>query len=135
MKKKLDRHFHPPAAVIPLTVRAPGGVDSARLEGKVDTGADVSAVPERLVSELGLPPVRTVRAAGFTGSLEEVIAYRMDVEIDGLTFPRMEALATRREYVIVGRNVLCALMLRIDGPRETLEIRKPAPRTARRRRR
>jgi predicted aspartyl protease len=110
---------------VPVRVSAPFGLDAETVEGKLDTGADLCAVPERLVTELDLPPVRAVRAAGFQGTPEEVVVYRLDLEIDGLSFPHVEALATRRPYVIVGRNVLRRLLVRLDGPREQLEIRRP----------
>ena len=125
MKHRLSRAFDPPAPMVPVSVRAPGGLDVATLEGKLDTGADISAVPERFIAELDLPPVRTVRAAGFLGELQEVIAYRIDIEIGTIAFQRIEALSTRRPYVILGRNVLRRLVVRLDGPGETLEIRLP----------
>jgi hypothetical protein len=49
----------------------------------------------------------------------------MDVSIGGMDFPRVEALATRRPYAILGRNVLRRLVLRVDGPREQLELGLP----------
>ena len=110
-----------------MVVKAPGKVGSASADGKVDTGADVCAVPERLVAELALPPVRTVRAAGYGGVLQEVTAYRMDLSLDGFDFLRVEALSTRRDYVIIGRNVLRWLIVRIDGPHETLELTRSVP--------
>jgi predicted aspartyl protease len=111
--------------MVPVRVRAPGGVDALELDGKLDTGADLCAVPERYVAELDLPPVRTVRAAGFLGGLQEVVVYRVDVAIGTTLFPRVEALATRRPYAIIGRNVLRHLVVRLDGPRETVGIRRP----------
>jgi predicted aspartyl protease len=125
VKRALSRAFDPPAPMVPIRVRAPGGLDAADLAGKLDTGADLSAIPERHIAELDLPPVRTVRAAGFLGGLQETIVYRVDLAIDGMEFPRVEALATRRPYVIVGRNVLRRLVVRLDGPREKLELRLP----------
>jgi len=125
VKRALSRAFDPPAAIVPVRVRAPGTLDVTELDGKLDTGADLSAVPDRQVAELELPPVRTVRVAGFLGSLQEVIVYRVDLSIGGFEFPRVEALATRRPYVIVGRNVLRHVVLRVDGPREKLDLRLP----------
>ncbi|MFO0763198.1 MAG: hypothetical protein U0359_42565 [Byssovorax sp.] len=125
MKRALSRAFHPPAPMVPVRVRAPAGPDTVDVEGKLDTGADLSAVHDQTIAELDLPPVRTVRAAGFLGTLEEVLIYRADLEVDGHVFPRVEVLATRRPYVILGRNVLQHLVLRVDGPQEKLEIRVP----------
>ena len=131
MKRALDRAFHPTAPMVPVRIAAPDGVDRAAADGKVDTGADLCAIPERLVVELDVPPVRVVRAAGFGGALVEATVYRVDLEIDGMSFPHVEALATRRPYVIIGRNVLSHLVLRIDGPGERLELRQPTPRRRR----
>lgn len=52
MKRRLSRAFAPPAPMVPVSVRAPGGLDETILEGKLDTGADLSAVPERFIAEL-----------------------------------------------------------------------------------
>jgi predicted aspartyl protease len=125
MKRPLSRAFDPPAPMVPTRIRAPGGLDNAALEGKLDTGADLSAVPEGYLAELDLPPVRIVRAAGFAGELQEVVVYRVDIEIGDMSFRSIEALATRRPYVILGRNVLRRLIMRLDGPGEKLEIRLP----------
>jgi hypothetical protein len=95
------------------------------LDGKIDTGADLCGVPEELVVDLDLPPVRAVRASGFSGVPRDVVVYRVDLEIEGLVFPRVEVLAVDRPYVVVGRNVLRALVVRLDGPREQLDLRRP----------
>jgi hypothetical protein len=76
---------------------------------------------------LDLPPVRSVRASGFAGAPRDVVVYRVDVEIDGLVFPRVEALAVARPYVLVGRNVLRSLVVRLDGPHEQLDLRRSRP--------
>jgi predicted aspartyl protease len=125
VKRRFDRAFDPPAPMAPLRLRAPSGLDAAELNGKIDTGADLCAVPELHIEQLDLPAVRTVRAAGFSGALQEVVVYRVDLEIDGLCFERIEAVATKRPYAIVGRNVLRRLVVRFDGPSEQLEIRQP----------
>jgi hypothetical protein len=52
----------------------------------------------------------------------------------GVTLERIEALATRRPYVIVGRNALASFTLRLDGPKQELEIRSPSPSRVKRRR-
>jgi hypothetical protein len=48
------------------------------------------------------------------------LLYRCALEIAGERFENIEALATRRHYAIVGRNVLCHLAVKVDGPKEQL---------------
>jgi hypothetical protein len=71
--------------------------------------------------------VRSVRAAGFVGTPRDVVVYRVGVELDGLVFPRLEALSIDRAYVLVGRNLLRTLIVRLDGAREQLDLRRSRP--------
>ena len=48
--------------------------------------------------------------------------YRFDVEIDGRWVEGVEGIATRRPFVILGRNVLRRFVLRLDGPRAVLTL-------------
>jgi predicted aspartyl protease len=133
MKRHYSNAFEPPAPMVPITARAPLGQGSRQIEGKLDTGADICALPEHIVTDLDLPPERTVRAAGFSGVLSEMVVFRVDLELGGVQFPRVEALITRRAYAIIGRNVLRKWVLILDGPKGQLELR--AMRGTRRRRR
>jgi predicted aspartyl protease len=136
MKRRYSTAFDPPAPVLRVVARAPQGSDARRLEGKVDTGSDICALPEFVMEELDPLPVRIVRAAGFSGSPVEMVVYRVDLEVEGMAFSRVEALSTRRSYAIIGRNVLRRLILTLNGPRNELVLRlprattKPSPRGA-----
>jgi len=131
VKRKYSREFAPPAPVLDVVVRVPRGSESVTLPGKLDSGADVCGVPDTLIAHLDITPVRASRAAGFAGDLREVIVYRIDIEVAGTSIQRVEALATRRPYVIVGRNVLKHFVLRLDGPKGELELRTPGVRRSR----
>ena len=122
MKRGYSRDFSPPAPMLSLVVTAPGGRDETSLEGKLDSGADICALPESVIAALDLPPVREVRAAGFTGELRPTLLYRCTLEVAGRRVQNVEALATGRHYAIVGRNVLCHLVVKLDGPNEQLSL-------------
>jgi hypothetical protein len=123
MKRSYSVAFDPPAPVLRVVARAPLGADSRRLEGKIDTGSDICALPEHVMEDLDPSPVRLVRAAGFSGTPIEMVVFRIDLEVEGTWFERIEALATRRPYAIVGRNVLKHLVVTLHGPRAELELR------------
>jgi predicted aspartyl protease len=125
MKHRYSAAFTPPAPILWVVAKAPHGSDARRLEGKIDTGSDICALPEFVMEELDPSPVRIVRAAGFSGSPVEMVVYRVDLEVEGMAFSRVEALSTRRSYAIVGRNVLRRLILTLNGPRSELVLRLP----------
>jgi predicted aspartyl protease len=123
MKRSYSIAFNPPAPVLRVVARAPRGADARPLEGKVDTGSDICALPQHVIDELDPSPVRIVRAAGFAGTPMEMVVFRIDLEVEGTWFERIEALATRRPYAIVGRNVLKSLIVTLHGPRSEIELR------------
>ena len=122
MKRRYSSAFSPPAPMIPIVVKAPEGSESRTIEGKIDSGADICALPEEVVAELDVPPVRVVRAAGFDGGPREALLYHCALEVAGRRFSHVEALATRRRYAILGRNVLSELVTTLDGPRRMLTV-------------
>jgi predicted aspartyl protease len=134
MKRSYSTAFVPPAPVLSMAVTTPFGKASVSLEGKLDSGADICALPETVIAELDLPPVREVRASGFSGVLEATLLYRCAVELGGRRFENVEALATRRRYAILGRNVLRHLVAKLDGPRAELTLSLSSARSKRRRR-
>jgi predicted aspartyl protease len=135
MKRSYSDAFNPPAPVLRVVARAPLGADARRLEGKVDTGSDICALPEYVIEALDPSPVRLVRAAGFSGAPIEMVVFRVDLEVEGRPFVRVEALATRRPYAIIGRNVLRSLVITLNGPRSELDLQAPRVATQSRRRR
>lgn len=127
MKRAYSRDFSPPAPMLALVVRSPGGTETRHIEGKLDTGADICALPDSVIADLDLPPVRTVRAAGFGGVLQEVLLFHVDLEVAGRRSKHVEALSTRRPYAIIGRNILQQFAIRLDGPKSTLTVTLPTP--------
>ena len=114
--------------MLPVVISAPSGTEKKALEGKVDSGADLCAVPEDVIAELDAPPIRIVRAAGFDGTHREAMLYDCALEVAGQRFPHVEALATRRRYAIIGRKVLRALIVKLDGPKSSLTVMLGRPR-------
>jgi predicted aspartyl protease len=128
MRRTYSREFSPPAPVVPILVSAPDEADGLAINGKLDTGADLCALPGDVIAELDLAPVRSVRAAGFAGTLQEALLYHCAIELAGRRFEHLEALATRRRYAIIGRNLLRYVVVRLDGPSSALTLTIPGAR-------
>lgn len=111
--------YDPPAPVLPIRVTRGGGGRSLALAGLVDTGADVTVLPESVVMRLSLPRVGTVRIAGVVGHARAPVHAAM-LEVAGRA-ALFEVIALSDE-AILGRNVLNALRLVLDGPQLALEV-------------
>ncbi|MBI2217269.1 MAG: retropepsin-like domain-containing protein [Candidatus Rokubacteria bacterium] len=127
MRRRYSTAFEPPAPVVPIVVRAPGGVDSVEVDGKVDTGADVCTLPLHIARRLDLPAVRVARASGFSGAPLEVIVYAADFDLDDHRLEALDVLVTERPYALLGRNLLRRAILHLDGPRGWLDLRVVSP--------
>ena len=119
--------------MIAVVVGVPGGTEERQIDGKIDSGADICALPEDLIVELDLAPVRSVRAAGFGQPLQDVLLYHCALRFAGHEFAHVEALAIRRAYPLIGRSVLRHLVVRLDGPKRMLTITSGRPTRGRRR--
>jgi len=116
-----DESYEPPAAVLPLRASAPGRLDEGTLiPALVDTGADMTVLPEAMIRQLRLPPVGQVEAHGFRGALQSLIVYAAELQVEGTTV-LCEVLAGNE--ALLGRDILGRCVLVLDGPRKKVELR------------
>jgi hypothetical protein len=83
----------------------------------LDSGADVTLVPQAVVGELGLAPSaeRLYELIGFDGSISFAQIVQLDLLFLGRAF-RGEFLLIDQKWGILGRNILNAVPLLLDGP-------------------
>jgi hypothetical protein len=71
-----DPAFSPPAPVADVIVVHPTtGINSGALRGKLDSGADVTVIPQRLVAELGMTPRGRIWTRGYDGTYAQRLIY------------------------------------------------------------
>jgi len=100
------------------------GIDSGPLRGKLDTGAAYSIIPQRLVGLLGLTPHNWVWSQGYDGGFSRRAVYFTQFIIEGHELPMVECVATERETVLVGRNVLNQFIITLDGKNLRFELKR-----------
>lgn len=109
--------WDPPAPIVRLSVRGPSDTTVADVPMLIDTGSDVSVVPQTVVEAVGAPihPTR-VPIAFYSGVEEAWDEASLSVEFERFRFAGL-FLVTPASYGILGRNVVNLLMLVLDGPR------------------
>lgn len=120
--------YDPPAPLASVTIRASGG---GPLVGDVllllDTGADVTLLPRQAVQRLGVPPAAgaAYELVGFDGSRTTAEAVDLDMIFLQKAY-RGRYLLTDDEHGVLGRDVLAAVALLFDGPRQQWSEHEPA---------
>jgi len=119
--------FTPPAPLARVILRNPdSGATQPDVLMLLDTGADVSLIPQASINLLGLAMVLDTRyeLVGFDGSSSFAQVVRLELIFLELTF-RGQFMLTEQDWGIIGRNILNAVPLLLDGPRLMWELPTP----------
>jgi hypothetical protein len=57
-----------------------------------------------------------VRTKGYDGAARVCPVFRVDLKFNGFTLDWIRCIATEREDVLLGRNVLNLFFINLDGP-------------------
>jgi predicted aspartyl protease len=116
-----DAAYEPPAMVVPVSVSAPGGGGDAILTAMLlDTGADCTIVPERTAANLRLPRVGVIEVSGVTGAPTKHAIHAATLHIG--TWEALVEVVAMGEHAILGRDLLAAFVVRLDGPRAAVTL-------------
>jgi len=114
----------PPAPFVHITLRNPvSGSELRDVPAQLDTAADQPLLPEALALALGLSQLSTTRIGTVGGAMQMLPTYAVLLGIHDLPGQRVEVVAHLKEtHVLLGRDVLNAHRIVLDGPQLALEI-------------
>jgi hypothetical protein len=107
-----------------VTLQNPlSGTELRDVPAQVDTAADRTLLPDTLVQTLNLPQIGAVPIGGVGGLAQTMPSYPVRLGIHDLPAQTVEVVASPGEaWVLLGRDVLNAQRLLLDGPGLVLEI-------------
>jgi predicted aspartyl protease len=110
--------FNPPAPLARITLRdQKSGTTLSDVLMLIDTGADVTLVPQVTVNQLGVSvdPTQGYELIGFDGNTSVAQVVELDLIFLKRTF-RGRLLIIDQEVGILGRDILNHVPLLLDGP-------------------
>ena len=122
MKIEYSRSSEPPAPFLDIVVFDPTQPSTRRtIPAKLDSAADITALPVSLVRELALTQIHWLNVAGYDNRQSSIAVYEAAIEVAHIR-ARLEVIAIPEDYALLGRDVLNQLRILLDGPAETVEI-------------
>jgi predicted aspartyl protease len=116
-----NRNVEPPAPFLDVTVQHPTTRQQLPFPAKLDTGADISAIPATAAEQLRLLSVRSIPIEGYNSKAVFVPTYAVAMNIAGARF-RLEVIVITEPYVLIGRDVLNYFYARLNGPDLTFDL-------------
>ncbi|MDP2976549.1 MAG: retropepsin-like aspartic protease, partial [Anaerolineales bacterium] len=120
------KSFDTPAPVAYVTLPHPAtGASLSDVPMLMDTGADVTLLPRDVAEQLGIEPVagRVYELQGFDGETKLAEVVRLELAFLGRKFTG-QFLLIDQPFGIMGRNILNAVALLLDGPHGIWEEQK-----------
>ena len=119
-----DQSIQPPVPSLDVLVCHPRTPDkSQHVPARLDTGADLSAIPQAIVNELELLAARTILTESYDGTQASVKTYFVTLEIAQARFRRLEVILIPENYVLLGRDVLNHFYTHLNGPDLDFDLR------------
>lgn len=124
MRYPYDSRYHPPMPVVEVALGvSEGDFPLEPLPSIIDTGADITIVPREYLMRLDAPVVASGYLRSPWGGRSSVKIYEVNVRVGEHDLYGVEVAGEPggRE-VLLGRNLLNQLDLRLDGPNETVVV-------------
>lgn len=123
MKTPYDASFDPAAPVLSVTLT---GVVHRRprlsFPALIDTGSDVTAIPQTAVQRLKLYAVGRIPMEDLQAQVTQLDLFVVQVTFAEYPPQEMEVIPTELPLVVLGRDWLQSYYLLLNGPEQTLEI-------------
>ncbi len=115
-----NRSIDPPAPFV--IVRHPTTDQQVTLSAKLDTGADISGIPQRVVDDLKLVALRSIYVEGYDNVCVLLATYLIILQVAGSRFRHLEVVPLPEGHVLLGRDVLNYFYARLNGPELTFDL-------------
>jgi Retroviral aspartyl protease len=124
MRYAYNRQVEPPAPFMHVSLKClETGKSLDNLPALVDTAADRTVIPGRLVALLALVPLEEVLVAGLGGQVFSAPTYKVELTFRMLLPQKVALIAHDEEpFILLGRDILNRHRLLLDGPGLAPEI-------------
>lgn len=114
-------NFDPAAPVVEVEMKF-GGTSAVTVQMQIDSGADLTCIPRRLVPASEDLPYGRSLVAGYSGEIVVRRTYFVSIRMNGYGFEDLEVLPIDDDVGLVGRDILNSLEVTLNGPAQEVLI-------------
>ncbi len=112
-----DDLFDPPAPVLEVEIsHLQRSLSESSRQALLDTGADMTAIPVAMAERLQLTRVGKMYIEDVNGNTVITQTYAAKLHLADKDIAWLEVVLTELEFVVLGRDVLNLLDIRLNGP-------------------
>ncbi len=127
MRFTYSRNAKYPELVVPTVLTSGEGQRILDADAKIDTGADVTIIPETIRKILNLQPAGQVTGVGARGERWHAIpTYFIRIRPANLDWFEIEVVTSPHDYLLLGRDVLNQCILLANGPAGFFQLDLPS---------
>ena len=91
------------------------------ITGKIDTGSNLTVIPEYLITSLDLKSTHEIPASGFDSDTKKYKAYVVNIKINNTEYRFVQVIASLkpRFNILLGRNLINLWKMELDGQSHT----------------
>jgi len=122
---KYNFEYSPPAPSLKIKLIRPFSSRSLEIQAKLDTGADITVLPQDVVGELRLVPASRISVSSFDGREVWRYTYFVNLSFHNFEYGMVEVVGAKRRDALLGRDVLNRLKTVLDGKNLSFSLRDP----------
>jgi clan AA aspartic protease len=112
---KYNFEYSPPAPSLTVKLTRPLSDRSLEIQAKLDTGADITILPQYAIDELGLIPSSYVYVQSFDGRRVLRYTYLVNISFQNFEYKMVEVIGIKRRDALLGRDILNRLKIILNG--------------------
>ena len=121
-----DTSFSPAAPVLRVTFQnTKGTAYKITAPMQIDTGADLTVIPESVMADLGLVAEGETPVEDYEGVARTHPFFFVHLQIDRWTIKNVRVIAHSGQMGVLGRNVLHGFTVTLRGKEQTFDIVDP----------
>lgn len=116
-------NFNPPAPVLEVSLSSPvSQAEVIKIPAILDSGADMTVIPQNIVQQLQLKYVDEISAVGYEGIVKKTFVYSTKIIFENIGNFIIRVITSDNDHALIGRDIINKWSVFLKGRDKIFEI-------------